>query len=110
MEAKAELKFLRMSPRKVKLVIDLIRGLDVEAAKEQLLVLEKAAARPVLKLLESAISNAKLLKMNPTKLFVKKIIVGAGPTLKRWRARAFGRAAPIRKRTCHIKITLAEKE
>jgi large subunit ribosomal protein L22 len=109
MEVRAQLRFLRMSPRKVRLVVDLIRGLGVEEAEYQLQFLNKAAARPVLKLLQSAIANAennnKLAKDN---LYIKRIMVDQGPTLKRWRPRAFGRAAEIRKRSSHVTVILDE--
>lgn len=111
MEVSAKLRFLRMSPRKVRLVVDLVRGLDATKAEHQLQFMNKRAARPVLKLLQSAIANAenndKLKKEN---LLITKITVDQGPTLKRWRPRAFGRAGMILKRSSHITITLGEKE
>ena len=110
MEVTAKARFIRMSPRKVRLVADLIRGLDVDKAEVQLNFSVKAAARPVLKLLRSAIANAEHNhKLEHDNLFVKVITVDGGPMLKRWRARAFGRAAPIRKRTSHINIVLSER-
>ncbi|MFH1866485.1 MAG: 50S ribosomal protein L22 [Patescibacteria group bacterium] len=111
MEVKAKLKFARLSPRKVKLVIDLVRGLDLARAEEQLAVVPKQAALTIQKLLKSAASNAtNNHKLNRQDLFIKSITVGQGPVLKRFRPRAFGRAAGIRKPTCHIEITLATKE
>jgi large subunit ribosomal protein L22 len=96
-----------MSPRKVRLVIDVIRGLGVNEARAQLHVMKKAAAEPVSKLLESAIANATHnFHLNGDEMYVKSITADGGPVLGRWRARAFGRAAPIRKRTTHIAITL----
>ena len=110
MEVIAKARFIRMSPRKVRLVVGLIRGLDVDKAEVQLNFSVKAAARPVLKLLRSAIANAEHNhKLKHDNLFVKVITVDGGPMLKRWRARAFGRAAPIRKRTSHISIVLSER-
>jgi len=110
MEVHASLRRLRMSPRKVRLVVDLIRGLSVREAETRLTFLEKGAALPVLKLLQSAMANAKHNhKLDPTTLVIAKITADGGPTVKRFRARAFGRAAPIRKRTTHISITLAPK-
>lgn len=107
----AKLKYLRTSPRKVRLVVDLIRGLDVTEAENQLKFLPKRAAEPVLKLLKSAIANAlhdfEAVKEN---LFVTKITVDPGPTLKRWMPRAMGRATPILKRTSHITIGLGLKD
>ncbi|MDG1949905.1 MAG: 50S ribosomal protein L22 [bacterium] len=110
MEVKAKARYIRMSPRKVRLVVDLIRGLDVQGAQAQLSFSKKAAAEPVLKLLNSAIANAtNNFKMNGDDLYVKTIMVDGGPTLKRWRPRAFGRAGAIRKRTSHINIVLASR-
>lgn len=111
MEIKAQLKHLRISPRKVRLVIGLIKGLSVEAAEKQLKFGSKRAAKPILKLLQSAIANAKH-NFNLTKeiLYVSKITVDQGPSLKRWRARAMGRAAPILKRTSHVVLLLGIKE
>lgn len=107
----AKLRHLRISPRKVRLVADLIRGLKVSEAEKQLKFLPKRAAEPVLKLLNSAVANAinnfKALKEN---LFVAKITVDSGSTLKRWMPRAMGRATPIKKRTSHLTIVLESKE
>lgn len=91
-----------MSPRKVRLVADSIRGLSIKQAEQQLHSSSKRAAQPLLKLLKSAIVNAGEQK----NLRVAEIRVDQGPTLKRWRARAFGRAAEIKKRTSHISIKL----
>ena len=107
MEVTAKARFIRMSPRKVRLVIDVVRGLSVEAAEAQLAFMRKAAARPVLKLLQSAVANAvHNHKMTPASLKIKAITADGGPALDRWRARAFGRAAAIKHRTTHIAITL----
>ncbi len=107
----AKLKHLRISPRKVRLVVDLIRGLDVISAENQLKFLPKRSAEPVLTLLKSAIANAlndfSAIKEN---LFISKIVVDQGPTLKRWMPRAMGRATPIMKRTSHLTIVLESKE
>jgi large subunit ribosomal protein L22 len=110
MDIKAQIKFIRMSPRKARLVVDLIRGLDVEKAIDQLQFMTKAAAKPVLKLLNSAISNAiNNFKLKKENLYIKTITVDGGPVLKRWRPRAFGRAAPILKRSSHINLVLGER-
>lgn len=110
MEVKAFARHIRMSPRKVRLVADLVRGLDVSKAEAQLKFYRKAAARPVLKLVQSAAANAtNNFKLNADGLFIKKITVDGGPVLKRWRARAFGRAAGIKKRTSHISVVLDER-
>jgi len=111
MEVIAKARNIRMSPRKVRLVIDLVRGMAVDRATAQLRFFRKDAARPVLKLIESAVANATHnFKLDKSSLFIKKIVADGGPVLDRWRARAFGRAAPIRKRTCHITVVLDEKQ
>lgn len=111
MEVKATARYIRMSPRKVRLVIDVIRGMGISQARLQLAVMKKAAAEPVSKLLESAVANATHnFNLDASQMYVKSIMADGGPVLGRWRARAFGRAAPIRKRTTHISITLDAKE
>lgn len=110
-EVKAWLRRLRMAPRKVRLVADLIRGLSVTEAERRLRFLKKEAALPVLKLLKSALANARHnFQLDPEALVIRRITADGGMTLKRWRPRAFGRAAPIRKRTTHINIVLAPRE
>ncbi len=110
MQVVAHLRNLRMSSRKVRLVSDLIRGMDVDEADAQLHHLPKAATVPIRKLLRSAIANAEHnAKLDRRNLFVHQILVNQGPTLKRFRPRAFGRAAPIRKRSSHITIVLEER-
>lgn len=100
-----------MSPRKVRLVVDLIRGISVDEAERRLMFLKKDASRPVLKLLQSAIANAQHnFKLDRASLFVKTIMADGGPTLKRSTPRAMGRATPIRKRTTHITLILAAKD
>lgn len=114
MEVKALLKHQRIAPRKVRLIADLVRGKEVERAKKELLFSSKRAALPVLKLLNSAIANAKnnleVKEEDVEKLFVKKIIVDEGPSLKRWRPVSRGTAHEIQKRTSHITLVLAKKE
>ena len=107
----AKLRHLRISPRKVRLVTNLVKGLSVQEAEKQLKFLSKRAARPILKLLNSAMANAQH-NANLTKegLYIKNIVVEPGPTLKRWRPRAMGRATPIMKRTSHITILLEQSE
>jgi len=108
---KAELKNHRQSPRKVRLVADLIRGKKAEDALTLLTFTVKRASDPVRKLLESAIANASHnFDIKVSDLFVKEIRVDEGPTLKRFRARAHGRASSIRKRTSRILINLEKKE
>jgi len=111
MQVKAHARFIRMSPQKVRLVINLIRGVHVEKAQTQLRFTNKAAALPVLKLLNSAVANAvNNFHLEPTTLKVASIIANEGPTLDRWHPRAHGRAMPIRKRTTHISIILENME
>lgn len=111
MKITAKLNHLKMSPRKVRLVADLIRGMDAKEAETQLKFLTKRAARPILKLLNSAVANASHnFDVEKDNLFISEIQVNEGPTLKRWRARAMGRAAPIMKRTSHINLVLETKK
>jgi large subunit ribosomal protein L22 len=111
MQVKAHARFIRMSPRKVRLVIDLIRGARVEKAQTQLRFANKAAAEPVLKLLNSAIANAvNNFQLNKDDLKIVSITADEGPILDRWQPRAHGRAMPIRKRSSHISIVLEEVE
>lgn len=111
MEAKAVAKMVRISSRKVKLVIDLIRGKNIGEAMAILNHTPKAACPVVSKLLLSAVANAEHnYNMDADGLYVKEIYVGEGPTLKRFRPRAQGRATAINKRTSHITIIVAERE
>ena len=111
MEAKASVKFVRMSPRKVKIVCDLIRDKDVATAAAILMNTRKAASEPLMKLLKSCAANAENnFEMDPEKLYVAKLWCCPGPILKRMMPRARGGAAGIKKRTCHINMVLAEKE
>ena len=110
MEAKAIAKFVRVSPRKVNVVLDLIRGKDVKYAEAVLKHTPKAACEPLLKLLKSAMANAENNHdMDPSKLYVAEIYANKGPTMKRWRAGAQGRAGMILKRSSHIGVTLKER-
>jgi len=109
MEVKASLKYLRTSPRKVRLVTDLIKGLPVQNAEAQLNHLPKKSSLPVLKLLKSAVANAENnFQLDKSNLYIKIARVDEGPALKRWRARARGSAYTIKKRTSHIFIILDE--
>ena len=109
MEIKASLNHLRMSPRKVRLVIDLVRKMPVEKAIAQLKFSGKKAALPVVKLIESGIANASdLYSIDKSNLFIKEIRSDEGLTLKRWMPKAHGRATLIRKRGSHISLVLAE--
>ncbi len=110
MEAKAVARYIRIAPRKVRLVVDLIRGKQVGEALAILKHTPKAASPVVEKLLKSAIANAEHnYEMDPNNLVVGKIFVDQGPTLKRFRPRAMGRASRIHKRTSHITVVLNEK-
>ena len=111
MEARATLKFARISPRKVKIVLDLIRNQDADKAMAILKFTPKAACEHLADLLKSAIANAENNHgMDVEKLYVAEIFANQGPTLKRVRPRAQGRAFRIRKRTSHITVVLKEKE
>ncbi len=111
MEAKAIARYIRISPRKVKIVCDLIRGKDVDTAMGMLYATPKAASEIMTKLLKSAIANAENnFEMDRDSLYVSEAYVGAGPILKRFRPRAQGRAYRINKRTSHITIVLKDKE
>ncbi|PIR93692.1 50S ribosomal protein L22 [Candidatus Falkowbacteria bacterium CG10_big_fil_rev_8_21_14_0_10_39_11] len=110
MDVKAKARFVRISPRKARLVVDLVRGNDVSEAVHQLAFNTKKASPIVLKLINSAIANAEHnFSLQRNNLYIKEITVNDGPTFKRWQPRAFGRATPIRKRTSHIELLLSEK-
>jgi len=110
MEVRARLRFVRIGPRKARLVADLIRGKGSEEALNILRFTKKAAAKIVTKLLKSAIANATQKKtIDVDRLYVKQITVDQGPTMKRFLPRALGRATTIRKRTSHIQIVLDER-
>ncbi len=109
MEVKAVTRYVRIAPRKVRIVTELVKGKSAEEALTILKFLPKKAARLVSKTLQSAVANAE---QNPNvdvdTLYIKRIYVDGGPSLKRWRARAMGRATKILKRTSHITIILDE--
>ena len=103
-------RYIRISSRKVKIVIDLIRGKSVKDAEAILRYTPKAATEPVLKLLNSAVANAENnLELNRDDLYVAEVYANQGPTLMRYRPRAHGRASRIRKRTSHITIVLDQQ-
>jgi len=109
METRAVARYVRISPQKARLVVDLIRGRKVDEARVILEFTQKKAAGIVSKLLKSAVANASQKPdIDENVLYVKKIFVDQGPALKRWRARAQGRAASIKKRMSHITIVLDE--
>ena len=107
---RAQAKYVRSSPRKARLVVDHIRGKSVDEARAILAHTPRAAAVPVLKVLESAIANAEHNhEILPEELRIHQVMVDEGPTIKRFRPRALGRATKIRKRTSHITINLTNK-
>jgi large subunit ribosomal protein L22 len=109
MEVRAKLRFVRIAPRKARLVADLIRGKRSEEALNILSFTKKEAAKIILKLLKSAIANATNKKnINVDNLYIKHITVDQGPMLKRYQPRAMGRATMIRRRMSHITIILDE--
>ena len=111
MEAKAYLRYVRISPRKVQIVCDLIRGKDINTAMALLMQTPKAASEPLVKLLKSAVANAENnFNMDKNNLYVAECYVCPGPTLKRIRPRAQGRAFRVLKRTSHVTMVLKEKE
>ena len=111
MEARAYLKYLRISPRKVKIVLDLIRGKDTDTAMAILKNTNKIASESLMKLLKSAVANAEHnFHMDASNLYVSECFVCPGPILKRIMPRAQGRAFRINKRTSHITIVVKERD
>lgn len=114
MESRAILRFSGLSARKMRQVADLVRGKDVAVALHSLQFVTKAAAKPMSKLIGSALANAKekssaadeQVRFDPDLYFVKSVVVDEGPTMKRFRPRAQGRAYRIRKRSCHVNLVL----
>ena len=110
MEIKVKLSNLRTAPRKVRQVVDLVRGKKVSEAQSILLFTVNKSARPVMKLLNSAVASAKHeFNLDESNLFISAITVDEGAKLKRWHPMSRGRAYPIIKRSAHIAITLSEK-
>ena len=110
MEAKAHVKYLRMSPRKVKIVCDMIRGKDVASAMAYIKATPKAACEPMAKLLKSAVANAEHNhEMNADNLYVSTVVANPGPILKRGRIASRRGFVRINKRTTHITIGVSEK-
>ena len=111
MNQSATLRYLRIAPRKVRSVADLVKGLTVNEAEAQLIVQRRRPAKSILKLLRSAVANAKNnAKLDPNHLFIQSIRVDGGPMLKRYLPRARGSASPIEKKMSHITITLGVNE
>ena len=110
MEAKAKVTYVRISPRKVKIVLDLIRGKSIDEALAIVKFTNKSACEPIEKLLKSALANAENnFDMDVSRLYVAECTVSQGPTLKRIRPRAQGRAYRILKRMSHITVVLNER-
>ena len=110
-EVRAVAKYVPMSPRKVRLVTDQVRGLAVDDALAILRFTLKAAAKPVAKVIESAVANAEQnFGLSREDLYITQVFADVGPTHKRWRAGARGRVKPILKRSCHITVVLEETE
>lgn len=111
MEAKATAKYIRMSPRKARLVIDLIRGKGANEALAILKAIPNKPARPIYKVLHAAMANAENnFNMNRDALYVSKAYIDEGPVLRRYRPRARGMASRIRRRTSHITIVVSERK
>ncbi|BDV44261.1 50S ribosomal protein L22 [Geotalea uraniireducens] len=110
MEASAKLSFARLSPRKTRLLVDMVRGKNIQDALTILRFSPQPSAKLVSKLLKSAVANAEQKGTSDVdRLFVKSIAVDGGPVLKRFTPRAMGRASKIRKPTSHIMVVLADK-
>ena len=111
MECKAIARHIRIAPRKARMVVDLVRGKSVVQAQEILQFSTRDAAEPVLKCLNAAVASAAHEHgLRATDLVIAEAFVDEGPTMKRFRPRAKGRASRIRKRTCHITVVVATKE
>ena len=111
--AQAALRRVRMSPRKARIVADLVRGRSVEEAVALLSAVPRKPAPILSKLILSAAANAGLgsdSQVDADKLFVTKITIDGGPVYKRWRPRAMGRATPIKKRTSHVNVTVETRD
>jgi len=106
MIVKAQAKFIRISATKVRQVMELIRGKDALTAQAILSALNKRPKEYLIKILKQATANAKVKGFQAEQLYISKIICNVGPSWKRYKAAAFGRAAPIKKRTSHIRIEL----
>ena len=109
MEVKAHLNRLRISPRKVRLVAGLVRKMNIDEARKQLEFLNKKSTNPILKLINSAVANAKNnFNLSEDNLYISEIFINEDQIMKRWRPRAMGRAARINKRTCCVTVVLNE--
>jgi large subunit ribosomal protein L22 len=109
METKAQAKFVRIAPQKVQVIVPAVKGRKVEEAIALLRFLPRKGARILYRVLHSAVANAGQNKVDIDTLYIKKIMVDQGPTMKRWMPRAMGRATPILKRSSHITVILEER-
>ena len=110
MPAVAQIKYIRMTPRKMRVVADQVRGKGIQSAIDYLSFCRRRAALPLIKLLKSALTNAdRKGGIDLDNLYVKEITVDKGPTMRRWMPRARGMATQILKRTSHVKVVLDEK-
>jgi len=110
MRVQANAKFIRIAPRKTRLVVDAVRGLDVSEAINRLSVINKRASTPITKVIKSALANAEHnFNCKKENLFVSEIRVDDGPAFSRWMPKAFGRATPLLKKTSHLRVVLEEK-
>lgn len=108
--SKACFKYVRVSPQKARAVVNMVRGKDAQGAMDTLKFCRRSVAQSILKLVKSAVANANQKGgVDVDNLYIKKITVGRGPCLKRWRARARGMAGRINKMTSHISIELVER-
>lgn len=111
MEVQAIAKYIRMSPRKARLIVDLVRGMDAEQALTTLKFMPQAAAKPIYKLVASAVANAEEnYGLSSDELFISEIASDSGPTLRRGRFGGRGRYKPILKRSAHLKVVLATRD
>jgi large subunit ribosomal protein L22 len=110
MEYTATAKYIRMAPRKIRLIADAVRGLQAERAMTVLMSTPKHAAKPIITLIHAAVAGAKEKKADITMLKVASIDVMGGPVLKRWHAASKGMAHPFKKRMSHVKVILKEEE
>jgi large subunit ribosomal protein L22 len=106
----AQLNYLKIAPRKVRLIANTLKGLPVQEAEAQLLLRVQRSSKPLLKLVRSAVANARNRKMDVSKLVISSILVNQGPMLKRSLPRAQGSATPIHKKMSHVVLTLSETE
>jgi len=113
LEAKAIARWVRIAPRKMRLIVNMVRGENVRSAVNKLHFSPKRAAEPVEKTVRSALANLMVkdeaAKLDPADVYIKEIRVDEGPTWRRWSPRAMGRATRIRKRTSHLTVVVAAK-